>query len=486
MTLATETASDPVIERVAERLTRRMGELLHSYRLPGASAGIVRDGRLAWHAGFGVADLESRRRTDERTLYRVASISKTFTATAIVQLRDAGRLGLDDPLVQHLPEFAAVRCQHGRVEDVTLRRLLSHRSGLISEGPFSYWDSMQFPEMAEILTRLPETEVVLAPDAGAKYSNLAFALLGEVVARLSGQPYEAYVRERILRPLGMEESGFAPEFEPGERLATGYSPHPFEDYPEPSGHTLCSGINAAAGLYTCVADLARWLTFQCTAAPSAVGPASDPTLDEQLSPEAKAGAGAVLAPRSLDEMHTPQAIDANWTAARCLGWMGQRAGERVFLGHGGSMHGFISQILFHKPSKSGAIVLTNEGRHEMAGQAAADLLNLLLDAEQEVSGPQQEAPPLPTPPEWRRFLGRYQLWAGALSHVEYRAGELRLEPAPPAQQALHAPSRLLPSDAPLVFRVAQGRAAGELPRFDTAEDGAVRGFTLSGFRYTKL
>lgn len=373
------TTNDPVVAAVAERLERRMRELLRRNRLPGASAGIVREGRLAWQAGFGYADLATLRRPDAHTLYRVASISKTFTATAIVHLRDAGRLGLDDPLVRHLPEFAAVRCHHGRVEDVTLRRLLSHRSGLISEGPFSYWDSMQFPELDEILAGLPETEVVLAPDAGAKYSNLAFALLGEVVARLSGRPYEAYVHERIMQPLGMDESGFAPAFEPGERLATGYSPHPFEDHPEPSGHAPCRGINAAAGLYTSVADLTRWLAFQLSAAPPAVGTASDPTLDE-----APPQADCVLAPRSLDEMHTPQAIDASWSDARCLGWFGRRAGERVFLGHGGSMHGFISQLFFQKASRTGAIVLTNEGRHDAASQAALDLLNLVLDAEAEL------------------------------------------------------------------------------------------------------
>ncbi len=482
MTVAeTATTNDPVIAAAGERLERRMRELLRRNRLPGASAGIVRDGRLAWHAGFGFADLATRRRPDEQTLYRVASISKTFTATAIVQLRDAGKLGLDDPLLRHLPEFAAVRCHHGRVEDVTLRRLLSHRSGLISEGPFSYWDSMQFPEMAEILAKLPQTEVVLAPDAGAKYSNLAFALLGEVVARLAGLPYETYVCERILRPLGMDQSGFAPEFEPGERLAIGYSPHPFEDHPEPSGHTPCRGVNAAAGLYTCVADLARWLVFQLGAAPPAVGAAAEPTLDEAPPSDDR-----VLAPRSLDEMHTPQAIDANWSEARCLGWFGRRAGERVFLGHGGSMHGFISQIFFHKASKTGAIVLTNEGRHDLANQAALDLLSLVLDAEAALPAAADDNPPLPTPPAWRPLLGRYLLWAGALSQIECRNGELRIEPAPPAQQALHAPARLIPGDDPLAFRVAQGRAAGELLRFERDETGAIRGFTLSGFRYTKL
>jgi CubicO group peptidase (beta-lactamase class C family) len=387
--------------------------------------------------------------------------------------------------VQHLPEFSQVRLHEsvwarGGIEKVTFRRLLSHRSGLISEGPFSYWDSMQFPSMEEIIAALPQTEVVLAPDAGAKYSNLAFALMGEVVERLSGQPFHAYVRQSIFAPLGMTSSSFLPEPRLLSRMATGYRPHPFEDVPEPSGHTPTNGIAAAAGLYTTVTDLARWLSLQLTAATPAVGLTSSP-VDDEAPPDPK----AVLSPRSLDEMHTPQAMDADWTQARCLGWFGQRRGENVSLGHGGSMHGFITQVLFHKSSRTGVIVLTNEGRHAVASLMALDLLDTVLAAQKEHPEPAGDALPAQTPAALRRFLGRYQLWAGAVSHVEYRQGALTLQPAPPDKVALHAPAKLAPTDDPLVYRVTQARAAGELLRF-TAEGEKITGFTISGFRYDKL
>jgi CubicO group peptidase (beta-lactamase class C family) len=472
---------DAVVTAAEPTLRRRITDLLAEHHLPGAAVGVVRGDSLAWSSGFGFADLESARRPDAGTVYRVASISKTVTATAIVQLRDRGRLSLDDPLVAHIPEFSAVRVHHGRVEDVTLRRLLSHRSGLISEGPFSYWDTMEFPEMGGILAALPRTEVVLAPDAGAKYSNLGFALLGEVVARQSGQPFESYARQAIFEPLGMAASSFTPDEALLDRMATGYLPHPFEDWPQPAGHSPARGLAAAAGLYTTVSDLGRWIAFQLTAAPPAVGTAAAPTEDE-----APPRPAAVLSPRSLDEMHAPQAIDAEWTEARCLGWAGRRRGDHVFIGHGGSIHGFITHILFHKVSRTGVIVLTNEGRHQVAATAALDLLDILLREHAAQPGAQANALPSATPPEYRRFLGRYQLWAGAVTHVECRDGKLRLAPAPPEKTGLHAPATLAPTADSLVFRVTQGRAAGELLTFTPGEDDAIGGFTLSGFTYSRL
>ncbi len=487
-----EEANDEAVRSVEPKLRRRMQELMRQHHLPGAAVGVVRRQSLAWSAGFGFADVVSARRPDAGTLFRVASISKTFTATAIVQLRDQGKLRLDDPLEQHIPEFAAVRCHHGVSTDVTLRRLMSHRSGLISEGPFSYWDSMEFPTMSEILDRLPQTEVVLTADAGVKYSNLAFALLGEVVARISGEPYEEYIRRAIFAPLGMGSSTFSPEGDLRQRLATGYSPHAFEDAPEPSGFTPASGIAAAAGLCTTVSDLARWISLQFRAAPPALGKNASPTHDEHERTWVSRRESSddkrmdVLAPRSLDEMHLPQVIDPGWIEARCLGWMGMRRGDNVYLGHGGSMHGFITQILFSKAHRTGVIVLTNEGRHGVASLAAVDLLELLLPAVKELEQEEEDQPALPAPAEWKRFLGRYSLWAGALTQVEFRDGSLCLAPPPPDVAALHAPARLAPTADPAVFRVTQGRAAGESLRFEIDAAGGVRGFLLSGFTYTRL
>lgn len=458
---------DPAVEAVLPRVRARIAARLREHHLPGAAAGVVRDQSLVWSEGFGFADIAARRRPDADTLFRVASITKTVTATAILQLRDAGKLRLDDPIAVHLPEFTAVRSRLGAVEDATFRRLLSHRSGLITEGPFSYWDSREFPAIEEVLAKLAETEIVIAPDSAAKYSNLAFALMGEVVARLSGLPFEQYVETRIFAPLGMTSSSFAPDGDLAARLATGYDPHPFEDEPVPAGHTPARGIAAAAGLYTTVSDLARWIALQ-------------------FHTDAATGGGAVLAGTTIEEMHRPQDIDPTWTTARCLGWMAQRRGDRVFHGHGGSIHGFITQVLFSKAAKVGVIVLTNEGRHAAAGQIAVEMLEALVEAVEQDQQPGDAQPPAPTPAAWRAYLGRYEYWRGGLVHVEARAGRLMLALPPGIESSLHAPTPLEPTEQPHVFRVGAGRGAGELLHFELTPAGDAAGFTLAGFRYHKL
>ncbi|MBI2861622.1 MAG: beta-lactamase family protein, partial [Chloroflexi bacterium] len=310
------------------------------------AVGIVRDQELAWSAGFGFADIETERRPDEHTLFRVGSITKTFTATAIMQLYDEGKLRLDDPIVRYLPEFAAVRNRFGQVEDVTFRRLLTHHSGLVGEAPLGYWETLDFPTMEEILATLPQIEVVIEPDSAFKYSNLAFFLLGEVVTRLSGRPYIDYVRTEILEPIGMTSSTFKMTDRLRPRTAVGYDPHPYEDNPIPSADLIYyKGRTPAGGLYSTVYDLAKWIALQF-----------------RMTVPAREGA-QVLRGRSLEEMHRPHYMEPDLITGNCLSWMVMRRGENVYFGHGGGAPGFITQIFFNKFSRTGVIVLTNMGGH---------------------------------------------------------------------------------------------------------------------------
>ena len=159
-------------------------------RLPGGVAGVVYGDELAWSAGAGFADLAARRAADPAMLYAIASITKTFTGTAIMQLRDAGQLDLDDPAVAWLPELRQAVSPFGPIEGVTIRRMLSHESGLPAEPPGTDWAVPAYQGNPEqTLRRAGEIAVTLAPNAEHKYSDLAYQLLGAIVTRVSGIPY---------------------------------------------------------------------------------------------------------------------------------------------------------------------------------------------------------------------------------------------------------------------------------------------------------
>lgn len=253
--------SDAVVQSVVPAYEEHVRQVMADQRVTGVSVGIVRDQQLAWEHSFGWADLDAEASPGARTLYRVDSNTKPVTATAIMQLRDAGRLGLDDPVVEHIPEFERVDIRFGAIEDVTLGRLLRHRSGLNGEVPGDWPLTGVGPSVAEVVSRLDECAIVIPPDSQHKYCNLGFVLLGELVARLSGEPYEDYVRAHILDPLEMFDSTF--DCESSElRRAVQYGASALSAR---SGRALPlthNGRNPAGGLYSTVGDMARWLSLQ--------------------------------------------------------------------------------------------------------------------------------------------------------------------------------------------------------------------------------
>ena len=167
-------------EVLAAELERRVRREQRDQRLPSIAAAVLRDGELVWETAVGAADVAAARDAAPDTQYPHGSITKTFTAAAIMQLRDAGKLGLEDTLDKHVAAAAHAP---------TLRRLLSHTSGLQRETHDDAWLKARFADVPELLQTLGDAEQVLPPGARFHYSNLAFALLGVVVERASGIPY---------------------------------------------------------------------------------------------------------------------------------------------------------------------------------------------------------------------------------------------------------------------------------------------------------
>ncbi len=189
--------------------------------LPGIVLGVVFDDELIWSQGYGVADLESQEPMTPRSILRIGSVTKLFTATAILHLRDAGKLRLDDPVATHLPWFR-IASPFEEAPAITVRHLLTHTSGLPRESSFPYWTDHEFPTLQQIRAALPEQTAIYPPATHYKYSNLGIALLGEIVAVVSGTPYEDYVAGHIFAPLGMKNSSARPSAQLRGRMATGY------------------------------------------------------------------------------------------------------------------------------------------------------------------------------------------------------------------------------------------------------------------------
>ena len=281
-------------------------------RLAGGVAGVVYGDELAWSAGAGFADQAARKASDPAMLYAIASITKTFTGTAIMQLRDAGRLDLDDPAVAWLPELRQAASPFGPIETVTLRRMLSHESGLPAEPPGTDWAIPAYQgDPEQTLRRAGEIAVTLAPNAEHKYSDLAYQLLGAVVTRASGIPYPNYVQEAILQPLGMTATGFAPlSAGMAARCATGYDWRALSDELNPA--PAMPPVWAEGGLWSCVDDLASWLSFQLRAHRDPAAP----------SP--------VLSAASLRQMHKPRYLAGDdWTEAWGISWCATRQDDSV-------------------------------------------------------------------------------------------------------------------------------------------------------------
>jgi CubicO group peptidase (beta-lactamase class C family) len=318
-------------ESLAAQLELLVAKEQRDKRLPSIAAAVLRDGETVWQTAVGDGAT-----TD--TQYRLGSITKTFTAAAIMQLRDAGKLDLEDRLDVHV---------EGAAHAPTIRRLLSHTSGLQRETHDDAWLKLRFASVPELLETLHEAEHVLPPGARFHYSNLAFALLGVVVERVSGVDYREYVEQRLLQPVGLTRTSFDPD----ENAASGYLVKPYvegvwDETPVETGAWI-----AAGQMWGTVGDLCRWAQFL-------------------VEPD-----DSVLKKSTLQEMRTLQSIadHVRWTAGYGLGLQLFRDGERIVAGHTGSMPGFIAFMGIAPEDKVGAAVLTNSSSARTA-QLALQLI----------------------------------------------------------------------------------------------------------------
>ncbi|TDE12976.1 serine hydrolase domain-containing protein [Jiangella asiatica] len=431
-----------ILPATATDLTRRLAEEQSHSRLPSLAAGVVRDGELVWSAARGTIDgRETGRDADEHTQYRMGSITKTFVAVAIMRLRDEGKLDLADPVERHIPETT--------IGDVTIAQLLSHAAGVQAETDGPWWERTEGGPWRSLVNHLGRPLI-----AGRQfhYSNLGFGVLGELLTRLRGASWSHVVADELLEPLGMDRTTKRPVAPHAHGLAV----HPFADVllaePEYDG-----GAMAPAGqLWSTVHDLARWAAF--------LGGRT----------------GDLLAADTLAEMCRPLVVvdvpGAPWTGAHGLGVQLWNVDGRRFVGHGGSMPGFLAEVRVHIQTGDGVVVLTNATSGLSRG-FATDLLDAYVCAE-------------PRPPSvWRagkvpasvfELVGH---WYWGSTTFELRAmddGWLRLAPASGAGRA----SRFRPDGRDRWIGL-DGYYSGELLVAIRRPDGTVSHLDLASFRFTR-
>jgi D-alanyl-D-alanine carboxypeptidase len=438
-------ASDPDVLG-AERLFSAWIEAQIAYRgLPGVVVGVVSDQDLIWTKGYGYADLKAKLPMTAATKFRMASNSKLFTAVAIMQLREQGKLGLDDPVVKYLPWFKA---KPAGDDDgpITIEQLLSHSSGLQREAG-DHWVSYNFPTSEELQRLFADRQAAFAPSVRWKYSNLAYSVAGMVVEKVSGQRWADYVDQNIFKPLNMNASSI-------DKNVSGLAVPYGRRMPDGSREVLpfvdARGMAAATGLTSDVADMAKFMSAQFRRGPR--------------------GGAQIVSSGSWRELLRVRSVEENWSSGTGLGFDIKRVKEKTYIGHGGGYPGNTTQTLIKLDDKVGVIVLTNTN-----DSYPSDIAQQLMATVGQAAAKAAAVKPVVVAwdPAWERFAGLYRGRGGDSQVVLLNKKLVLITPNAPT---LDDPVTLEPLGNGLFRFVAPtgGGVIGEIVRFEEPSGRPMR------------
>ena len=250
-------AAQAPAERYRNELQPLIEDFVHQQQIPGFAIGVIQDDRLVYAHGFGVKNLvHNHDPVTPRSLFHMASITKTFVATSIMQLVEAGRINLDTPVVQYLPYF---RVADDRYQTITVRQMVTHTSGMPDVGD-NEWDKPQYDDGAleRYVRSLSNQKLIFAPGTDFRYSNMAFEVLGDLIAKVSGESFDDYVQHHILTPLKMRDSTLLIKKTDPRLMTWGHER-------DKDGHVFPSKVypynrmhSPSSNLHSNVEDMARW------------------------------------------------------------------------------------------------------------------------------------------------------------------------------------------------------------------------------------
>ncbi|MDH3222302.1 MAG: serine hydrolase [Gemmatimonadota bacterium] len=432
--------------------------------LPGIAVAVVRDQEVVWTAAFGHVDREAGVPMTPDTRFHIASISKTFAAVAVMTLVEQGALRLDDAVEDVVSWFTPPPRKHDN-GPITIRSLLTHSSGLSREVVSPIWsDLTKTPTGRKMQTELSAVPPLYQSTTVFQYSNLAYLLLGEIVADVSGMPYEDYLREKVLDPLGLDATVASyPESAYGATHAIRYAvPNRGREYPR-LGYTRSEGIASMGGLSSTVVDLAKYASWQFRLHEA------DATTE-------------ILRPSTLRNMHRVHFTDRDWSTTWGLGFEVAKDPDRgTLVSHGGHLPGHLSAFVMQPASKMAYIVMINTSGGS-PGSYTRGLMALVAKLEGVPADAENRLPR----EALAEYEGRYEM-AGGMGELHLGAWEGRLA-------MLSLPSDD-PADRMSVYEHVEGDTFrrvrddgdfGETLRFERGPDGEVRGGSYFSYEFRRV
>ncbi len=468
-------ADDAELSATLESIYAAVDKARVAMEIPGLSISIVAGQEVLMTEGCGSADIQNDVPATGGTVYRVGSVTKVVTGVMLMQLRDAEKLDLDDPIQKHLPEFK-LRSRFPDARPATFRQAAAHYAGLPREPPLAteYQPGMKYPSMEEQLASLERVEHISPSMTEFNYSNFGYNVMGAALARVAEKPYTDWVGEKILGPLGMTDSAFEPNERMRPRVATGYGKKNTAGVRESADW---QEYGAASGmLCSTVGDLARFLML--------------------FFREGPAGGAQVLGSSSLREMTVPVAVSVKpgetWLTGSAIGWtVGVFDREQLCYKLGGTA-GFSSVILMNFERRIGVAVLTNAEAVEPFEIAHA-ALSKVTPAVERVRERARAADSRRAAEALVTYVGRYTLAdASAEQLLTFRTFDVSIAEG---RLVMTIPERLpgsvvyvqgTPLDvfAPGVFRMAGGSFYGNFFAFAPDAAGGME-LTWRGYRFTR-
>jgi CubicO group peptidase (beta-lactamase class C family) len=451
--------STPSMPDAFDRIETCIREQMGRWRVPGVAVGVLQDGQTTTR-GYGVASIETEAPVRPDTLFQIGSISKVFTATLVMRLVGAGQLDLNTPVVAYLPNLKLA--DEAAQRAITLRHLLSHTSGIWGDyfDDFGHGDDALEKSIATYHTLRQMTP----PGATWSYCNSGFSLAGRVIERMTGQPFEQAMRERVLAPLGLERSF--------------YFAHEAITYPVAVGHTqvtpgadehevarkypLPRCVAPAGGIISTVGDLLTFATFH---------------LGDGTAGTAKGE--RVLSQSSLRTMQTPQATAANFADEYGIGWALRTVDGAVIVEHGGSTNGFQARLLLVPERHVALAILTNSSRGSALYRAVCrEALEAYLGLHEEDDGILAMSDG-----ELARFAGTYRRRDGEITLSIEDGGlrrEMRFTDLLDGKEEVFPPNLLRPIGDREFIVVDRDENEGSRVDFLLAEDGTPRFLRMGG------